>query len=224
MEKVCALIPAYNESKTIVSIIEGVKRFGLQPLVVDDGSTDDTAKLAKESGAFVLTRTVNKGKGASLREGLQHILSMDCDAIVIMDGDGQHNPGDIELFLKKAAQGSSFITGNRMNDTKSMPRIRYFTNKFMSFVISLVCKQRVPDTQCGYKLIKKDALKKLNLSSSHYDIETEFLIEASRAGIRIDSIPVKTIYNKEESYINPVRDTFRFIGLILKQLFRAKNR
>lgn len=220
MANLCVLIPAYNEARTIVDIIKKIKAFGFDAVVVDDGSKDGTTRLAEASGAFAIRHNVNMGKGASLREGIKYALSKSYDAVVIMDGDGQHNPEEIHTFLRRAREkGSSFIVGNRMRDTESMPIIRFFTNKFMSLIISIICRQRIPDTQCGYKFISRDALNRLSLAASRYDIETEMLIEASRAGIKIDSVPIRTIYKKEKSNISPIVDTFRFMRLLRKKLF-----
>lgn len=220
MGKTCVLIPAYNEAKIIGDVISKIGRLGLDVMVVDDGSTDETAARAKEAGASVIKHSHNKGKGASIREGVRHILAEPYDAVIIMDGDGQHNPDEISVFLKRAEEGSSFIIGNRMSNTESMPWVRYFTNRIMSVIISLICRQHVPDTQCGYKFITRDALEKLNLASSRYDIETEILIEAARSGVRIDSVPIKTIYRREESYIRPIVDTFRFLRLLVSKLLK----
>jgi len=223
MKELCVLIPAYNEARTIGDIIKKIKALGFDAVVVDDGSTDGTARLAEAAGAFVMHHDANKGKGASLREGIRYALDKSYDSVVIMDGDGQHNPEEIRTFLRKAREkGSSFIVGNRMRDTETMPIVRFFTNRFMSLIISIICRQRIPDTQCGYKFISRDALNRLSLAASRYDIETEMLIEASRAGIKIDSVPIRTIYKREESNISPVVDTFRFMRLLRKKLFGGR--
>jgi len=223
--KICVLIPAYNEAKTIGRVLGKIKAFGFEAVVIDDGSTDGTSRVAADAGAIVIRHDINKGKGASLREGIRYILPRPYEAIIAMDGDGQHNPDEIHNFLELSGKkDSSFIQGNRMCDPKSMPLVRVVTNRVMSSIISLMCKQHIPDTQCGYKYIRKDALKKLTLASSRYDIETEILLEASRAGVRIDSMPIKTIYQKEASYISPIVDTLRFMRLLIKRTFRGRER
>lgn len=223
--KICVLIPAYNEAKTIGRVLGKIRAFGFEAVVIDDGSTDETSRIAADAGAIVIRHDINKGKGASLREGIRYILPRPYEAIIAMDGDGQHNPAEIHDFLKKSKEeNSSFIQGNRMCNPKSMPLVRVITNKVMSSIISGLCKQHIPDTQCGYKYIRKDALEKLKLVSSRYDIETEILLEASRAGVRIDSMPIKTIYQKEASYISPFIDTLRFMRLLIKKTFRGNDK
>ena len=103
-----------------------------------------------------------------------------------------------------------------------MPYVRLFTNKFMSWLISLAAGQSVPDTQCGFRLIKRGVLERIDLKTSKYETESEIIIQASRLGFKIESIPVKSIYEGEKSQINPVVDTLRFIRFICAQLWTMK--
>ncbi len=212
------LIPSYNEAKTIGHLVRELKKRGLDVLVVDDGSKDNTGRIAQEEGAVVITHNENMGKGLALREGFKVILNNGYDAVLTMDGDGQHNPEAIPHFLEHLAKTKSqLIVGNRMLKSKGMPLIRWLTNKFMSFVISSICGQKIPDSQCGYRLIKGEVLEKIKLSTSKYEIESEILIEASRFKFIVDSIPIMTIYKGEASQIDPIIDTLRFIRFIFKR-------
>jgi len=98
-----------------------------------------------------------------------------------------------------------------------MPTLRIITNKFMSWVISLISKQKIPDTQCGFRLIKAEVLKRVELKTSKFETESEILIKASRMGFKIKSLSIKSVYGKEKSQINPFIDTFRFIKLISRR-------
>lgn len=219
--KLCILIPSYNEEKGIGSLIRALKARNLAVYVVDDGSTDKTASKAESEGAIVIRHEVNKGKGASLREGFGHILKEDFDAVLLMDADGQHAVEDIDSFSEKMRKtDADVVIGNRMDDTSSMPLSRKHTNRFMSWLISKVSGQRVSDTQCGFRLIKTDVLNKIRLESSNYEIESELIIEAARKGFRIESVPIRTVYRDEKSRINPVLDTLRFIFFISKTALR----
>lgn len=218
--RICVIIPAYNEAKAIGGLVKQIREFCPEVLIIDDGSSDNTASCARENGAIVLRNPVNLGKGASLIIGFKHILAKDYDAAIIMDGDGQHSPEDIPLFLEFAApEEKKFIVGNRMNEAVNMPLVRVLTNKFMSWLISSIIKQKVVDTQCGFRLIKREVLDKLNLRTSKYEIESEMLTRASSLGFKIDSMPVKTIYRGEKSQINPVTDTVRFFRFIIRELW-----
>lgn len=215
--KICVLIPSYNESKTIGSLVARIKAKGLDVVVVDDGSIDRTAEIAKESGAYVLAHQHNKGKGASLKEGFRYILAHDYDAVITMDGDDQHSPSDIPRFIDAASEPNvNMIVGNRMISSKGMPLIRWITNNLMSFLISIICQRNIRDSQCGFRLIKKEVLKELNPISSNYEIESETIIEAHHKGFKIKFIPIQTIYTEESSQINPAVDTIRFFRSILK--------
>ncbi len=215
--KICALIPSYNESRTIGPLVERVKAKGLDVVVVDDGSIDRTAEIAEQAGAYVLKHRRNLGKGASLKEGFRYILNKDYNAVITMDADGQHSPEDIPKFISKACEpDADMIVGNRMSASRGMPSIRWLTNNFMSSLISLICRRKIPDTQCGFRLIKRKVLKELNPTSANYEIESEAIIEAHYKGFKIKSIPIQTIYAKQTSQINPFVDTIRFFRLILK--------
>jgi len=218
--KISVLIPSYNEERTIGSIVRELKGRGMVVYVVDDGSTDDTASIAESAGAIVVKHEKNKGKGASLREGFRHILKKGFGAVLVMDGDAQHHPDDIDNFLKKMDDANAdLVIGNRMNDLSSMPLIRIWTNRFMSGLISLVCGRCVPDSQCGFRLIKRNVLEGIELRSSNYEIESEMIIRAARAGFKIESAPIRTVYQDETSRINPVLDTLRFMAFIARIAF-----
>lgn len=217
--RTCVVIPTYNESKAITGLVKRITEQGLDVLVIDDGSQDNTSQLAAETGALVLRNEENLGKGLSLIKGFQYAIDKKFDAVITMDGDGQHCPEDIPFFLRLAKYSDSgMFIGNRMSSIKDMPGIRVLTNKFMSCIISRIIGQRVPDTQCGFRLIKAEVLRKLDLRCAKFEIESESIIKTARSGFRIESVPIKTIYNNEKSRINPLIDTFRFLRFIIREL------
>ena len=224
--KTTVLIPAYNESSHIGPLIKELRGLGIETIVVDDGSVDDTAKEAEENGAKLIRHRKNMGKGAALKTGFEYILNEDkeCDAILIMDGDGQHSPSDINAFTKMAEERKgSFIIGNRMGNVKDMPLDRKLTNRFMSMIISALCGQRIPDTQCGFRLLRRDLVNKLDIEFSRFEVESELLIKASRLGSAILSVPIQTLYGQESSQINPFHDTIRFVSFLLKYAIGRRN-
>jgi len=145
--------------------------------------------------------------------------------VISMDGDGQHSSDDLPAFIQKAQTSSSaLIVGNRMGATKSMPLLRIITNFLMSRLISLIARQRIPDTQCGFRLAKKELLTRIDLSTTKYETESEVLIKAAHLGFKIESIPVKTIYSGQKSQINPLVDTLRFLRFMIREyLLRPKH-
>lgn len=214
--KICVLIPSYNEARTIGTIVKDLRRMGLSVYVVDDGSNDDTTAEAKDAGASVVRHEKNMGKGASLVDGFGLALKDGFDAVLVMDGDGQHSTDDVPSFINMIEnKGVDMVIGNRMQDTGSMPFVRVHTNRFMSHLLSKVAGQPIPDSQCGFRLIKRSVLENIRLTSSKFETESELLIKAGRAGLRIGSVPVKTVYRGEKSRINPVIDTLRFFRLLI---------
>ena len=213
----CVIIPAYNEEMTIGPVVREIKAKGLDCVVIDDGSSDRTKEVAEHEGAYVISHPTNYGKGASLNDGFRYSLNRNYDYVITMDGDGQHNPDEIDNFLKAAEEDDiRIILGNRMWNPKDMPLIRRLTNRFMSLLISSVVHQKLPDSQCGFRLIKSEVLKVIACTTTKYEIESEVIIRAARTGFEIKSIPIKSIYKGEKSQIRPVVDTLRFIAFILK--------
>lgn len=218
------IIPTYNEAGTIAGLIKQILAQNLEVVVIDDGSRDGTARIARDSGAVVFRNPDNEGKGSSLIKGFNYALDKNFDAVITMDGDGQHEACDIPYFIRLAKHSDSgILIGNRMCKTRSMPCLRLLTNKFMSWFISTVAGQEIPDTQCGFRLIKKAVLEKVQLKTRKYETESEILIKASRLGFKIESVPIKTIYNREKSQINPLIDTLRFIRFIFKELWTTQS-
>lgn len=219
--KVCAIIPAFNEAEALGRVIEGIRAFGVDAIVVDDGSTDETSLIAEKNNAHVIHNLQRSGKGFSLRNGFDYALKHGYDMVFTIDGDGQHDPRAIPMFLDKIKKrGCSVVVGNRMNNPKDMPIVRVITNKFMSSVISGICGQYIADTQCGYRLFISDAIAGIDIRSRKFEIESEILVKLARSGFRIDSVPVKSIYADEKSKIRPVRDSFRFLRFVLDMIFK----
>ncbi len=221
MKNLCGLIPSYNEAKTIGPIAKNLKDRSFAVYVVDDGSTDETALNASLEGAVVIRNEKNLGKGTALRRGFERILKDGYDMVLVMDGDDQHDVKDIAHLIRRMREtGASIVVGNRMYDTSSMPYIRRIVNRFMSSIISMISGQHIPDTQCGFRLIKRDVLEAIKLDASKYEIESEMIIKAARKGFKIESAPIKTVYSGQMSRINPFLDTLRFLMFIIKISFK----
>lgn len=220
---IAVLVPVFNGEKHLPGLLKDIRRYIKDIIIVDDGSTDKSALLAKQEGAFVIGLERNEGKGAAIRRGIDYLRNKDYDAVIMMDADAQHKPQEIPRFIESFERSQAgIIIGNRMQDASGMPAIRYLTNKTMSKIISRICRREIPDSQCGFRLIRKDLLKKIKLSSSNYEIESEILIKAAQAGFKIESVPITTIYREEKSYVNPIIDTFRFIKLLF-HAYRKKD-
>ena len=219
--KIAALIPAYREENHIAEVVENALRHLERVLVVDDGSGDGTACCAREAGAEVIVNPVNLGKGASLVVGLDHLFESGVDAVMCLDADGQHAPEEIPRFVA-AVVGADLVIGNRMANIRDMPFVRLWTNRVLSWVVSGLAGVRVPDSQCGFRLVRREAWKGVTIASRNYDFESEMIVVMGRAGFRVASVPVSTIYGDEKSSINPIRDTVRFLRMAWR-LWRRKD-
>ncbi len=224
-----AVIPAYQDEKHISDIVRRTRERLDHVVVVDDGSTDHTAQRAREAGAEVIVHSENRGKGEALKTGLAHWLAANSASrsaasevdrqltwVVLLDSDGQHLPEEIDRFLLAATDATrpTFFIGNRMNDTARMPLIRRFVNRYMSSEISRVCGQKIPDTQCGYRMLDRQLIPEMLGGEHRFDYETEVLIIASRKGYAIESVPITTVYTDQVSKIHPLRDAYRFFKLM----------
>lgn len=214
----CVVIPAFNSAKTIGSLVRSIKHQGLPVVVINDGSSDETAPIASGEGAVVISHLRNEGKGRALRTGFEHALRAQYDGVITMDSDGQHDPTEIsELIRACERQHAGMVIGNRMATT-TMPRLRRLVNHVMSRIVSLVARQPIPDSQSGFRLIRKEVLSSLSLTSRHFEIETELLLAAAKRRWKVVFVPVRTTYDSHRSHIRPVRDGFRFFGIVLRYL------
>jgi glycosyltransferase involved in cell wall biosynthesis len=160
------------------------------------------------------------GKGVALSTGFKRAVSMGMGHVVTLDADGQHNPAEIPKFARRVAEtGADIVVGNRFGALAAMPWLRRSTNWLTSKVVSALARQRIPDSQNGYRMIGAQVLTSITLETARYEAESEILIKAGRRGFRIDSVPVETIYGEEVSAIHPVIDTARFFRLVYKALF-----
>ena len=214
--KTAAIIPAYREEQHISGVVRRTRQQLDHVVVIDDGSSDNTARCAREAGAEVIVHGQNRGKGEAIKTGLRHWLDRQFIYVIILDADGQHLPEEIDHFMATAAQAGarSFFLGNRMNNLTGMPFIRRVVNRYLSNRISRICRQKIPDTQCGFRMLERQLIPELLDGGNRFDYETEMLIIASRKGYRIESVPITTVYSDEVSRIQPARDTIRFFKLM----------
>jgi glycosyltransferase involved in cell wall biosynthesis len=216
-ENVLAIIPAYCEGRFIAGVVGKVLNYAHGVLVVDDGSPDNTATEAETAGANVIRHPTNLGKGAALKTGLNLAVSTEASFFLFLDGDGQHDPSDIPAFIEEINRShADLVVGNRMSNLESMPLIRRWTNQFMSWQIGRICKVPVPDSQCGFRLARKELLPVLMAPSNRFEFESESIILAAQHGFRLSFVPVRTIYSDQHSKIRPFQDTLRYIRLIRK--------
>jgi glycosyltransferase involved in cell wall biosynthesis len=213
--RVLALIPGYEEGPRIGSVVERTRRH-LPVLVVDDGSSDDTASVAEAAGARVLRQVPNQGKGAALRAGFQLALEEGWDAVLTLDADGQHDPDEIPRFVAAfSAPGASgprpeLVIGRR--DFTRMPPVRRLSNTVGTAAFSWAVGQHVPDNQSGYRLLGRRLMTAtLGSQERGFEFEVEMIAVCLRNGWTLDWVPISTIYAGEPSHVKPVAHLRHFV-------------
>ena len=210
MESIVALVPGYQEGPRIAAVVRQSRAF-LPVVVVDDGSTDDTAAQAEAAGARVLIQNPNAGKGAALRRGFRYALDQGCQAVVTLDADGQHDPAEIPLFLAAwEASRPELIIGRR--DFSAMPPIRRLSNSLGGAVFSAAVGRSIPDNQSGYRLIGRRLMTALlDSNEPGFEFEVEMIARCIALGLPIADVQIRTIYAGEPSHIRPWRHFTEFL-------------
>jgi hypothetical protein len=211
--RVVALVPAYQAAAHLGEVLLGLAALDPAPrvLVVDDGSRDATAQVARTFGADVLSFAANRGKGHALLAGFAALP--DADAVVTLDADGQHPPECLPDFVRAAERGADLVLGSRMRSA-SMPPARRFANGFSSGWTAWLAGQVVSDSQCGYRLYRRALLDRTPVTPGRYEVETEVVVRAARLGFRIAEVGIPTVYGEEKSQIRAFRDVPRIVGTL----------
>ncbi len=211
--RIAALIPAHDEAPRIGPVVRAAAAH-LPVLVVDDGSSDETARVATEAGAKVLRQLPNQGKGAALRAGFRWALERNLDAVVTLDADGQHDPGEIPRFLAADAAGPvDLVIGAR--DFRRMPPVRRLSNELGSRAFSWAVGRSIPDNQSGYRLVGRRLMAELvDSDEPGFEFEVEMIAHCIGAGLALGWVPIRTIYGDEPSHIRPWAHLRNFVRIV----------
>ena len=214
--KIIAVIPAYNEEKTIGNIIKQTQNYVNDVIVIDDGSSDKTNEIAKKSEAIVYRHFLNQGLGAALKTGIIAALKKQADIIITLDADGQHNPQDIPRIIKPILdQEVDFVIGSRITNNK-MPFKRRIYNKIANLITFFFFNIRVKDSQSGFRAFTKEAAQKIDIKTRGMEISSEIVREIKKNKLRIKEIPIQSIYteyslSKGQNFLKGVETFFRLI-------------
>ncbi len=213
--KVCAVIPFYNESKNINEIIARTINFVDLVIAVDDGSTDDScSNIHADKNIILISYPQNRGKGYALNKGFEESIKRNFDITITLDADHQHNPEMIPHFINELNK-YEIVIGNRLNDLHKMPLHRIASNKLTSFLLSHKTGQKLLDTQCGFRAYKTELLKFILPSSNGFDAESQIIINAARQNIKIGFVTIPTIYENEKSKMRPMQTIRGFVKVML---------
>ena len=219
-KQILVLIPVYNAARHLPELIPRLRQFVCDEnaLFVNDGSTDETLTVLKKYDVNYISFPANQGKGSALAAGFSYAMSHGYRSVLTVDADLQHLPEEIPRFYADD-DGEHLIVGTRGMDLRVMPFSRWLTNNLTSLIISIFSTQRVRDSQSGFRLIPTSLLRRIHLKTVGYDFESEMLFKAGAVGCRFGEVPVTTVYEDSTSFINPVRDTGRFIRQIWKRIW-----
>ncbi len=194
--KIVAAIPCFNEARCIGSVVIKAKKFVDSVIVIDDGSTDATAEIAAEAGAAIHRHSQNRGYGAAIRSAFAKGRQLDADVLVILDGDGQHDPNDIPNVVKPVVEGEAdVVVGSRfLGEDKRPPFYRRLGQRVLTSVTNLGSGQTVTDSQSGFRAYSSIALKALNLAESGMSASSEIQFAIGRSGLRVAEVPIDVSY------------------------------
>lgn len=216
--RVGVLIPAYNNEKSVVQVVESVLPFCEDVIVVNDGSTDQTETLLKAlpAAVHVVSYLPNRGKGFALRSGFDKAEELGLSAVVTMDSDGQHFATDLPLFAEAyRTNEGALIVGSRSFLNPNMPQKNSFANKFSNFWFALQTAHRLPDTQTGYRLYPLRRMKGMRPFCNRYEGELELLVRSAWRAIPLKSISINVFYPAPEERVTHFRPTIDFARISL---------
>lgn len=222
LDNICILIPAYNAEQTLGSVLEKIRPLGLDMIVVNDGSGDETKRVALEYGALLLEHPSNLGKGTALRTGFQYVLQKDYQVLITLDADGQHDPSEIPSLLRIfQSVKPDILIASRAGEFGQMTFLRRFWNRLAARAVARLCHSDITDSQSGFRLIRTEILREIPLLTSGYETELELLIKACKKDFNVLSVPL--IHPKVDgtafSHFKPVTDTWKGCRVFLRVLF-----
>ena len=220
--KIIAAIPAYNEEKYVGTIVLKTRQYAGEVIVLDDGSTDRTAHVARLAGARVIRHQQNKGKGASIRMLLAEARKRNPDVLVLLDADSQHNPDEIPILIKPISEGFDLVIGSRERQRHNIPPYRRIGQRVLSYFSGILSGKRQLDSECGFRALSRKAIAELKLEQTGFAIETEMIAAATDSGLRITQVPISAIYTKDGSTMNPVAHGLGVLSRIITMISERK--
>jgi glycosyltransferase involved in cell wall biosynthesis len=207
--------PAYNEEKYIGGIVLLAKQYADEVIVVDDGSHDRTARIAELAGASVVRHEKNQGYGSTIQSIFTEAKKRNPDVLVILDADSQHNPDEIPSLVSEINKGSDVAIGSRVMQDNVIPLYRRIGQKFLSRLTSIASRQRISDTESGFRAYSKKAIRELELKENGMAISSEIVSDATKKDLVIAEVPISVTYTKDSSTLNPLQHGLSLLNRII---------
>ena len=213
--KIIAAMPAYNEEKYIGSVVLQARQYVDEVIVVDDGSTDRTARVAKLAGATVIQHEENKGYGKAVQSILAQAKKRAPDILVLLDADSQHNPEQISCLTKAVSEGFDLVIGSRTIERSDIPSYRRIGQNVLSYFTRILAGEKLSDTESGFRAFSRKAIAVLEPKEKGMAISAETVSLATAKGLRITEVPISVTYTKDSSTLHPVRHGFGVLNRIM---------
>ncbi len=208
-------MPAYNEENYIGSVVLQARQFADEVVVVDDGSSDRTASVARLAGATVVQHQKNSGYGATVQTVLAEAKKRNPDVLVLLDADGQHNPEEMSSLVDAIFDGSDVAVGSRKIKSEDIPAYRKFGQKVISYFTRVLSRSTLSDTESGFRAFSRKAINVLEPKEQGMAISAETISEATAKGLKIAEVPIEAIYTKDGSTLNPVKHGVGVLNRVL---------
>jgi len=216
--KIIAVIPAFNEEKYVGTVVLRTRQYVDEVVVVDDGSTDQTADVARLAGASVIRHEENKGYGAAVQRLLAEAKRRAADVVVLLDADSQHSPDEIPHLIKPVSEGFDLVIGSREKRRVDIPLYRRIGLGVISFFSYILSRKKVADSESGFRVFSKEAIARLELRENGMSVSAETIAKAAEEGLKITERPISIRYTRDGSTLHPVVHGFEVLGRIIAMI------